>query len=308
MLEKFNKFKSRIVIHLFLYWIINFIIISLVINGFGILVLNVEYGNTDSMFTNIYALFALPISFLLPTYLTKNYRVKKYLKWIELNFQKNDPNATEILNKLMILKVLDKGEIQYSGINDENKSFILEFSTDQVNRVNSLLERYKHFKIKPEYFVFSDRMVSSYVIIAITLSILLSWLLFYNILISLRWFSLNSVNEILTILFFVLMSFSFYKLYAILSKRYKNKAILIIDKKGITYKNSFYEWGAIRISEDFLDCFEDLYPNQKEIDLNFRYNNKKIELNFYTSKTIEIFNHILVHGVIDNKAMERKNY
>lgn len=296
MLEKFNKFKSRIVIHLFLYWIISFIIISLVINGFGILVLNVEYGNTDSMLTNIYALFALPISFLLPTYLTKNYRVKKYLNWIELNFQKNDPNATEILNKLMILKVLDKGEIQYSGINDENKSFILEFSTDQVNRVNSLLERYKHFKIKPEYFVFSDRMVSSYVIIAITLSILLSWLLFYNILISLRWFSLNSVNEILTILFFVLMSFSFYKLYAILSKRYKNKAILIIDKKGITYKNSFYEWENIELSNEFISEFENLDPRNNKLDLKFKYKKNSVNLNFNSTKILDIYYYILFYG------------
>lgn len=56
MLEKFNKFKRRIVIHLTLYWIISFIIITLFINGFGILELNVEYGNTDSIHILLHSL------------------------------------------------------------------------------------------------------------------------------------------------------------------------------------------------------------------------------------------------------------
>ena len=146
MLEKFNSFKKKITFYSILYWVVSWVFVSIIINGFGVLVLGVEFGNTDSTITNLFVFPSLIVCIYLATRLTNKFRSKKYSNWLIANLDEKDPDLKSVMNKLMTMNVLDVSIVNDSNLGEQSKSFIVDFESNDNNRVTALKEKYK-FKI-----------------------------------------------------------------------------------------------------------------------------------------------------------------
>ncbi|MCA9749259.1 MAG: hypothetical protein KC414_09135, partial [Romboutsia sp.] len=285
MLEKFNSFKKKITFYSILYWVVSWVFVSIIINGFGVLVLGVEFGNTDSTITNLFVFPSLIVCIYLATRLTNKFRSKKYSNWLIANLDEKDPDLKSVMNKLMTMNVLDVSIVNDSNLGEQSKSFIVDFESNDNNRVTALKEKYK-IKINEEgLYVLPYIYTLGYMVISLIMTILIARLPFTLI-------SPQEEPSNLTIIIFLilvgLLIYMFIKLSPQFAKMFKNKAILIIDKKGITYKNTFYEWENIELSNEFISEFENLDPRNNKLDLKFKYKKNSVNLNFNSTKILDI--------------------
>lgn len=269
MLQSFKKFKKFNIFLNILVFILTWASVSLLVNLFGIYVVGVEFGNTDSFITNIFSFMALPIPIIGSIFTVGIFTKYRYKRWVEKNFKFDQIDSEEVMAGIVDSQDESLCELINldSGDNERFKKLYLKLLHTKDSRVkrNQKLNQIDVFYSPISKFIglgifvgiptaitfylfvqfFStEQEIYEYILVPFILILFAIVLLFLDLLI---------VGSIFAILQYV---FKFHRFFGV-----------IFDINGLLHRNEFLEWDKIILPPDLQDFKSKFIESKVEIDL-----------------------------------------
>lgn len=299
MFEKFALFKRKVTSYQIIVGIVSWSFFSLILNSFLHFVLGLDWDDTDSGLTSLFAFFSPLLCLYLAIKVSRKFKVQIYTKWLIRNFDINDNSIKKILFFYIYNKVIDHNIISVSKLSNSEKEFIYHFDHNSKDFKEAFLYINKEKVDKhPVLYVLPENYYTIhflFVILGFPVLLLISIMYILDLL-SVEF---NNYSTILTIIYIIVGVASIIVLF---SKRnyfitlFKSKSLLIIDKRGIRYQNTFYNWELIELPYSFIERAYKRNPQDFDVDIKFSYKGEKVGLNFHSTQIDDIYSFIAIYS------------